>query len=192
MLNMHADYTLVVNLRTVVSMTCTRTGLTRLPSKLATLAVCLVVGSCTTNHTDERDTTKIDIHAIHVSPVVHDTLGSVQLKKIRFIYDTFSEVQPGTLESTITDFKRDQNPDSEIAIWLNMANAYEKFIQKRDNGLDLASKKEAYKLILLRSEMPVKEAVAELKPKLLSAGDVSDILGGYDQAPEPIKVYSPH
>lgn len=158
--------------------------------KLGVLAAGLTASACNSNHQNEQESMKVDVSTLHVSPVVHDTLSPTQLGKIRFIHNTFAEVQPGTLEETITDFKRDQNPDNEIAIWLSMANAYHKFAQKKDSNLDIASKKEAYKLILLRSEMSSKEAVAEAKPKLLSVADVSDILGFYDQAPEPIKVYS--
>ena len=158
--------------------------------KLVLLAASLTVSACNTNHQNEQEPLKVDISTLHVSPVVHDTLSPAQLGKIEFIHNTFAEVQPGTLEETITDFKRDQNPDNEIAIWLSMANAYQKFVQKKGSNLDIASKRETYKLILLRSEMSSKEAVVEAKPKLLSAADISDILGFYDQAPEPIKIYS--
>lgn len=157
--------------------------------KLVLLATGLTASSCNSNHQNEQNSMKVDVSTLHVSPVVHDTLSPAQLGKIEFIHNTFAEVQPGTLEETITDFKRDQNPDNEIAIWLSMANAYQKFVQKKGSNLDTASKKEAYKLILLRSEMSGKEAVAEAKLKLLSSADVSDILSFYDQAPEPIKVY---
>lgn len=158
--------------------------------KLGMLAAGLTTSACNSNHQNEQKPMKVDVSTLHVSPVVHDTLSPAQVEKIEFIHNTFAEVQPGTLEETITDFKRDQNPDNEIAIWLSMANAYKKFVQKKGSNLDIASKKEAYKLILLRSEMSSKEAVVEAKPKLLSAADVSDILGFYDQAPEPIKIYS--
>lgn len=157
---------------------------------LALLTTGLTTSTCNSNHQNEQESMKVDVNTLHVSPVVHDTLSSAQLEKIGFIHNSFAEVQPGTLEETITDFKRDQNPDNEIAIWLSMANAYKNFVQKKGSSLDIAAKKEAYKLILLRSEMSGKEAVAEAKLKLLSSTDVSDILSYYDQAPEPIKVYS--
>jgi hypothetical protein len=158
--------------------------------KIALLTAGLTASACNSNPQNEQESMKADVSTLHVSPVVHDTLSPAQLEKIGFIHNSFAEVQPGTLEETITDFKRDQNPDNEIAIWLSMANAYKKFVQKKGSSLDIAAKKEAYKLILLRSEMSGKEAVAEAKLKLLSSADASDILGYYDQAPDPIKVYS--
>jgi hypothetical protein len=157
---------------------------------LVVLAAVFTTNACNTNHQNEQDTMQVDISTLHVGPVVHDTLSAAQLEKISFIYNTFTEVQPSTLEETITDFKRDQNPDNEISIWLSMANAYQKFVQKKGTGIAIASKKEAYKLVLLRSEMSSKEEVAEAKLKLLSPADVSDILSFYDQAREHIKVYS--
>jgi hypothetical protein len=158
--------------------------------KFMALAAGLTASACNPNHQNEQESMKVDVNTLHVSPLVHDTLSPAQLEKIGFIHNSFAEVQPGTLEETITDFKRDQNPDNEIAIWLSMANAYKKFVQKKGSSLDIAAKKEAYKLILLRSEMSGKEAVAEAELRLLSSADVSDILSYYDQAPEPIKVYS--
>jgi hypothetical protein len=158
--------------------------------KLVVLAVGLTASACNANPQNEQNPMTVDVNTLHVSPVVRDTLSSAQLEKIRFIYNTFAEVQPGTLEGTITDFERDQNPDNEIAIWLSMANAYQKFVYKKGSNLDIVYKKEVFKLILLRSSMSGKEAVAQAEPKLLSPTDVSDILGFYDQAPEPIKVSS--
>jgi hypothetical protein len=157
--------------------------------RVAMFTACLTANACNANNQNKQNTMKADISTLHVSPVVHDTLSLAQLEKIEFIHNTFAGVQPGTLEGTITDFKRDQNPDNEIAIWLSMANAYKKFVQKKGSNLDIAYKKETYKLILSRSSMSSKEAVTQAQPKLLSSADVSDIINFYDQAPEPIKVY---
>lgn len=85
---------------------------------------------------------------------------AAQLEKIMRIQRIFAEVNPSTLEETIDDFKRDQNPDSEIATWLAMANAYEK-ITLNNKGLDINKKGEAYKLILMRSMENEADAKAE-------------------------------
>ena len=111
------------------------------PYKLLVLTAALTATACNSNNQDEQTTTKVDISTLHQSPVAHATLSPAQLEKLKFIYTTFSEVQPSTLEETITDFKRDQNPDDEIAIWMSMANAYQKFVQEKGIGLDLASKR---------------------------------------------------
>jgi hypothetical protein len=158
--------------------------------KLMLFAVVLTASACDANRQNEQKSMTVDVNTLHMSPVAHDSLSSAQIEKIKFIHQTFAEVQPGTLEGTITDFKRDQNPDNEITIWLSMANAYQKFEQKKGLPLDIDYKKEVFKLILLRSSMSGKEAVAQAEPKLLSSADIADILSFYDQAPEPIKVSS--
>lgn len=125
---------------------------------------------------------------IAISPVVHDTLSKTQLEKIKRIQEVFAEVNPSTLEETITDFKRDRNPDNEIAIWLQMATAYEKFTLKRAKTLDLEKKKEAYKLILMRSMASENEARKGTDIKLLTEPEIDEIFSYYQSAPKPLTV----
>ena len=63
--------------------------------------------SCKTNDTSESSNVKtVDVNDLTLSPVVHDTLSPCQLERITKIQTTFSEVNPSTLEETITNFKR--------------------------------------------------------------------------------------
>lgn len=79
----------------------------------------LTLFSCKTNDKVENPNVQtINTNDLTLSPVVHDTLNSDQIEKITQIQKAFSEVNPSTLEETITNFKRDRNPDNEIAIWL--------------------------------------------------------------------------
>jgi hypothetical protein len=48
------------------------------------------------------------------------------------------------LEETITDFKRDLNPDNEIKIWLTMAEAYQNYLDSKKEKIDLNTKIEVY------------------------------------------------
>jgi len=89
------------------------------------------------------------------------------MEKVRRIQKSLREVYPVFLEETVTNFKRDHNPDKEIAIWLNMASAYEKFIN-RHPGADSLKKQEAFKLILLRSMMSDREAIQQAGLKALN------------------------
>eukprot|EP01035_Chromulina_nebulosa_P055322 gene55322-75815_t len=98
--------------------------------------------SCKTNDKSENSKVQtINANDLTLSPVVHDTLNSDQIERITKIQRAFSEVNPSTLEETITNFKRDRNPDNEIAIWLAMANAYEKFTAK-NTSININKKKE--------------------------------------------------
>ncbi len=112
------------------------------------------------------------------APVVPDTLSSTQLEKIKKIQRVFNEVDPGTLEETIDDFKSNQHPDDEIATWLAMANAYEKFITKHKT-FNANKKTEAYRLLLMRSIENEANAKAEIGLKYLSDKEVTEIFGYY-------------
>lgn len=109
----------------------------------------LTIYSCNSS-VKSSDNQTINIDRLTVSPEVHDSLNTDQTTKVKKIYITFSEVNPSTLEETISNFKRDQYPDNEINVWLNMAKTYENFISTRTSKLDLNKKKEVYKLILIR------------------------------------------
>lgn len=58
----------------------------------------------------------LDSDQIQLGEIVHDTLSAEQIIKIKHIQSTFQEVYPTTLDETISNFKRDQNPYNEIAI----------------------------------------------------------------------------
>ncbi|MEZ0129245.1 hypothetical protein AB9T88_05470, partial [Flavobacterium sp. LBUM151] len=61
----------------------------------------------------------VNIDTIKQGPIVHNELSNDQLEKIKKIQTTFSDVYKISLEETITNFKRDRNPDNEIEIWLH-------------------------------------------------------------------------
>jgi Glu-tRNA(Gln) amidotransferase subunit E-like FAD-binding protein len=147
----------------------------------------LTMYSCNTN-AKSSDTQTVSIDSLTMSPEVHDSLNDDQTTKVKKIYNAFSEVNPSTLEETISNFKRDQNPDNEINVWLNMATTYENFISTRPSKLDLDKKKEVYKLILIRSMMSADEAKSQAGLKLLNDNEIKEILDGYDNAPKPLTV----
>ncbi|WP_188771365.1 hypothetical protein [Emticicia aquatilis] len=128
-----------------------------------------------------------DTQSLVVGEVVHDTLNTEQIDKIKEIHNTFVEVDSFSLEQTINDFKRDKNPDNEISIWLSMAKAYKKFtINKPKLGLN--KKKEAYRLILMRSMESESVAKEKSELKFLSDEEVKEILGYYDLEAKPITI----
>ena len=122
---------------------------------------------------------------ISLSPIRRDSLSSEQLVRIKEIQIAFAEVNPSTLEETIDNFKRDQNPDHEIAIWTSMSNTYKDFVEAKAGKLSIEEKKEVYALILLRSMMSEDEAKKKAGLKLLSDADVKHIFSLYNHAPSP-------
>ena len=121
-------------------------------------------------------------------PIVHESLNKEQLEKIEFIQETFNEVYPVSLDETITNFKRDQNPDNEITVWLNMAQTFESFSSDNLGKEKLEVRKEAFKLILMRSMMSEKEAISSSELKILSEKEIQGILKNYTLEAKPIKV----
>lgn len=143
------------------------------------IIICLTTFSC---HSSEKSETQMaNIDSLVIGPEVHDTLSVEQMTKIKKIFTTFSEVNPSTLEETISNFKRDLNPDNEIEIWLNMASTYENFVSTRPSKLDHDKKKEVYKLILIRSMMSADEAISQAKLTLLNDNEIKEILDNYDK-----------
>ena len=148
----------------------------------------LTVYSCKTKVEPEKAAVeRMNVGEITQGPIVLENLSSAQLEKIMKIQRVFAEVNPSTLEETIDDFKKDQNPDNEIAIWLAMANAYEKFTSK-NKTLDMNKKEEAYKLILMRSMENEADAKAETNLKFLTDKEVAEIFSYYALEARPITV----
>lgn len=128
------------------------------------------------------------IEDLKLHDIVHDSLTATQLDEIERIHKTFSEVNSSSLEETIDNFKRDQNPDREIAIWLKMADAYEHFVLSKGVGIDHNKKDEAYQLILLRSMMTAEEVVDKIDLQYLTDDEVREILHSYTDPPELLRV----
>ncbi|OQP54326.1 hypothetical protein A4H97_22855 [Niastella yeongjuensis] len=148
----------------------------------------LTVFSCKSKEEPENETIKtINPKELTPSPVIHDSLSAEQLEKVKKIQRIFEEVNPSTLEETADDFKRDENPDNEIAIWLAMANAYEQFTSKH-KSLDINKKTEAYRLILMRSMENEANAKAEIGLKFLTDKEVAEIFSYYTLEARPITV----
>lgn len=152
------------------------------------LSTVLTFYSCNSNKDEKQNIQTMNPNDIQLSEVVHDSLTTEQIDKIKTIQATFAEVYPVSLEETITNFKRDQNPDSEIDIWLQMADAYKKYLSTRQDKLGLNTKKEVYKLILSRSMMSDEEAIANSKLTILTEKDAKEVLSYYTATPDPIDV----
>lgn len=135
---------------------------------------------------NKRETKTMKAEDMQMGPIRHDSLSVDQLERIKSIQATFAEVYPVSLEETITNFKRDLNPDKEIAIWMQMANAYRKFVTT--STPDSTKKKEAFELLLLRSMMPDDEAVKQARIKKLTDQEVNEILRYYGADPTPVTV----
>ena len=151
---------------------------------ISILTILLLVTSCES----KQESNTIDIDNLIPGPIVHQKLNDEQLEKIKFIYESFKEVYSISYEETLTNFKRDRNPDNEIKIWLQMADAYNKFTIGHSSPKELSSRKEAFSLILMRSMMSEQEAINRIKPEELTKNQIHSIFANYKLEPTPVTI----
>lgn len=127
----------------------------------------------------------LDLKKILPGPIVHDELSEEQIKKITQIQAVFSDIYPISLQDTITNFKRDRNPDNEIRVWENMMHTYQTFIAKNPE-INVEKKSEVFKLILTRSMMDENKVRSQTEFKILNENEVNEILASYTLESKPI------
>jgi len=88
------------------------------------------------------------------------------VERIKAVQVAFAEVDPTPQEKWIEDFKRDMNPERELAIWEVMARAYTAYTAERN--LSLAKRKELFGIILTGSGASAEDALLHLKLKLFT------------------------
>lgn len=119
----------------------------------------------------------IDPKDIQPRPIQRDSLSDEQLARVRALQSIFVEVDGQSVDQWVDNFKRDLNPDRELAIWEKMAGAYTSYCTKRD--LPVESKKEVYKVVLLRSMASEDDVLKRLELKILSKDDAVEITKGF-------------
>jgi hypothetical protein len=119
------------------------------------------------------------VNAADLKPneIQHEQLSEEQLRRIRKLHESFAEVDRSPLEKWIDNFKRDENPDSEIAIWERVANGYRNYCSQRQ--LTLEAKGDVFQTLVLRSMTSDEEAVKTLKLKVLSSDEARKIMREY-------------
>ncbi len=135
------------------------------------------------------DTTATDTTVVEIpqGPIIHETLTAEQIEKIKRIQLTFSEVYLLSLEETIDNFKRDKDPDGEIAIWMHMAEVFNIFAAENNGEKHFKRRAEAFKLIILRSVKPAEEAIADANIEHLTEEEVTAIMENYKLDAMPTK-----
>lgn len=150
------------------------------------LIIFAVIYSCKPKSDNNNE--KINQNGLIQNDIVHNELSKEQIEKIKKIQSSFADVYKISLEETIKNFKRDQNPDNEIRIWLNMLNAYEKFIHKNGTETEINKKEEVFKLILMRSMMEENKAKTETKCVILNENEINEIFSYYKMEAKPILI----
>ncbi len=147
-------------------------------------ALAIGVISCSANN-DQKDaeldiqqaTMWIDPELIQPGPIQHESLTNEQLARLRTIYDVFAEVDGQPIEVWIDNFKRDIDPDRELAIWEIMASAYSQYCDDRE--LSFEAKQEVFQVVLLRSMTSEDQVLQHLELKVLSVDDAREVMQGF-------------
>jgi len=148
------------------------------------LVVCLGCGSSTSS--PESKVAWVDPNEIQQGPTLHDELPDPLLDRIKAVHETFADVDGTPLEKWIDDFKRDLDPEGNVKIWEDMKIAYNAYCNDRE--LPLETRKEVFKIVLMRSMMSDSDVLARLELKHVSANDARTILASYPGEAKPIDV----
>lgn len=115
-----------------------------------------------------------EISTVHVedlkpSEYQHPPFSEERRRQIRLIMASLDEVSEWSFEKWEDGFRRDANPDRELAIWTYIANVYRDYVSARDFTLD--QKKDLF-LLFFTCSMTRKESVMkDLKPTSISLAE---------------------
>ncbi len=93
---------------------------------------------------------RIPLDNIHPGPIRHNKLAKHLVERAKRFHEKLSEVDEDPLEKVVEDFRRDVHPEREVAIWEQIATAYQDIIS-RHPPLPLAEKKRLYRELISAS-----------------------------------------
>lgn len=126
----------------------------------------------------------IDGDRIKSPPLRHGRLPGKTLEAIRRIAGTLADVYPRTIEQWEDAFRRDADPEREVAIWTHVAATFRKCTEGKP--LSLGQRKEFLRVILAYSMSPDGSAEVVLDNAELSGisrEDAAEALRLYDAIP---------
>lgn len=119
----------------------------------------------------------IDPNDLQQGPIQRDSLTPKQIERISALQKVFVEIDGKSVEEWADNFKRDLNPDNELAIWERMAKSYTRYC--RSHELTLDGKSEVYKIVLLRSMASPDDVLSRLQLTTLSKEDALEVMANY-------------
>jgi len=96
------------------------------------------------------------------------------MERIYKLRNTLAEVENSSIEKWVDNFKRDANPDKELAVWERIADGYTRYCSKR--LLSIEAKKDVFQLLLLRSMASEQEVLNHVKLKTLTVDEAKETL----------------
>lgn len=114
----------------------------------------------------------VDPNKLQPSPIVHEHLDDALVAAIQEIRETFLEHRNITLAEWEDGFKRDQNPASEVSLWLNAAKTYAAVVDELTTS---ESRDELYTLIIVCLNSPEHAVQSAFQPSALELGFVERV-----------------
>lgn len=130
-------------------------------------------------HSNQADAW-VPTSSLERSPAQRDALGQEQLRRIQQVRAVFADVDDQTEAEWVDNFRRDQNPDKEIAVWEEMASAYREFCSGRQ--LSSVAKMDVFRVVLMRSMASEEETLAKVQLNELTKGDARIVMRGFKSA----------
>jgi len=98
--------------------------------------------------------------------------------------NVFADVYPVTHEQWLDGFKRDMDPEREVAVWEEIASALKTFTAGRPLSKEVRA--EAFGLLLVRSSSGAEEALKQAKQRHLSLEESRKVVNLYRASAQPI------
>jgi hypothetical protein len=115
-----------------------------------------------------------DLASLHSGPIRHQSLNTGQMERINKLRDALAEVERSPIEKWVDNFKRDANPDKELAVWERIAAGYTRYCSRK--RLSKEAKEDVFQLLLLRSMASEKEVLNHIKLKTLTVDEAKETL----------------
>jgi hypothetical protein len=96
------------------------------------------------------------------------------MERINKLRDALAEVERSPIEKWVDNFKRDANPDKELAVWERIAAGYTRYCSRK--RLSKEAKEDVFQLLLLRSMASEKEVLNHIKLKTLTVDEAKETL----------------
>ena len=122
----------------------------------------------------EQNAQLAKIASLKPGQIRHQGLSPKQMERIYKLRDTLAEVEHSSIEKWVDNFKRDANPDKELAVWERIADGYTRYCTKR--LLSIEAKKDVFQLLLLRSMASEQEVLNHVKLKTLTVDEAKETL----------------
>ena len=110
-------------------------------------------------------------------PIKHEELSPNHIERIHKLRDTLAEVDHSPIEKWVDNFRRDANPDEELAVWEIIADTYAHYCSQKQ--LSLSAKEDVFQLLLLRSMTSEQEVLNHVELKVLTVDEAKEVLKGF-------------